>query len=273
MPIAAGGTWDDRSIFTEERFASLHRTYKNAIPYPHLVFDGLFPPQHLEAALDAFAPSSLIDWRSYKTDLMQKAGTAPNSDLPPAAQAYFDTLYSGPFLRFLTRLTGIPNLIPDPSLYGGGMHEVSGGGRFEIHVDFQRHPETRLDNRLAVITYLNHDWREAYGGALELWETEPAHCGARITPQFGTTVVMEQSAIAAHGHPALVRSGLRRRALIAYFYTNGREDAPGPANETTIYIRHGGQNLRQRGQIVLREVLPPRMLSLLKSLNARLRSP
>jgi Rps23 Pro-64 3,4-dihydroxylase Tpa1-like proline 4-hydroxylase len=39
-----------------------------------------------------------------------------------------------------------------------------------MHVDFNQHSVTRLDNRLVFITYLNKNWRSSYGGALELWE-------------------------------------------------------------------------------------------------------
>ena len=72
-------------------------------------------------------------------------------------------------MQRLCAVTGIDDLIVDPTLFGGGMHAMPSGGRFDLHTDFQQHPRTKLDNRLVLITYLNPDWREDYGGMLELW--------------------------------------------------------------------------------------------------------
>jgi 2OG-Fe(II) oxygenase superfamily len=262
-------TWRDIAVLPEEEFLNLIHRYKTAFPYPHLIVENIFPATVLEEVVREFDIVGPITWRSFQSGLQQKRGTTPNTDLPPAAQEYFNLLYSGPFLRFLSRLTGITDLIPDPALFGGGMHEVSEGGRFEIHIDFQRHPQTNLQNRLAVITYLNHDWHLDDGGSLELWSTNPPICGARVIPTFGRTIIMEQSQRAAHGHPALIRPGLRRRALIAYFYTNSPE-ALETADSNTIYISHSGQSLRQRCEIVLRLILPPIVIRGFKSANVLL---
>ncbi len=256
-------------MLSEKEFQALNHRYKTAFPYPHLIVDNLFHATALEEVIREFDVVDPITWRSFQSGLQQKRGTAPNTDLPPAAQEYFNLLYSGPFLRFLSRLTGIVDLIPDPALFGGGMHEVSEGGRFEIHVDFQRHPQTNLHNRVAVITYLNHDWHLDDGGSLELWSMHPPACGARVIPTFGRTIIMEQSQRAAHGHPTLIRPGLRRRALIAYFYTNS-QNVSETADSTTIYIPHSGQSLRQRSEIVLRMILPPIMIRGFKLANALL---
>jgi len=262
-------TWRDIAVLPEEEFQDLVHRYETAFPYPHLIVENIFPAAVLEDVVREFDIDGPITWRSFQSGLQQKRGTTPNTDLPPAAQEYFNLLYSGPFLRFLSRLTGIADLIPDPALYGGGMHEVSEGGRFEIHIDFQRHPQTNLHNRLAVITYLNRDWHLDDGGSLELWSVDPPACGARVIPTFGRTIIMEQSQRAAHGHPALIRPGLRRRALIAYFYTNS-PSALETADNTTIYIPHSGQSLRQRSEIVLRLILPPIVIRGIKSANALL---
>ena len=45
---------------------------------------------------------------------------------------------SAPFLRFLERLTGIDQLIPDPYFIGGGLHQIVPGGKLGIHADFSK---------------------------------------------------------------------------------------------------------------------------------------
>jgi 2OG-Fe(II) oxygenase superfamily len=248
--------------------------YLAARPFPYLVIENLFPAPWLRAILDDYGDGDGLHWKSYNTALQKKKGTEPNSDLPCNIQRYFDFVNSGPFLRLLTGLTGIDHLLPDPTLYGGGLHVVSGEGHFDMHVDFQKHPRTHLNNRLALLTYLNDDWDSAHGGDLELWTMRPPARAVAIVPHFGRTVLMEQSAIAAHGHPAQVRPGLERKAVIAYFYTNGTASSvprDGQARSTTVYIPRPGQSASARLQTTLHNVLPPRAVGVLQKLRRTMR--
>ena len=201
-----------------------------------------------------------------------KLATVPGAALPPAAQAFFDVVYSGGFLRLLSRITGISGLIPDHGLFGGGMHEVPEGGHFQPHVDFRTHPNTGLLNRLAVITYLNPGWRDADGGSLELWQDRPKACVTSIVPVFGRTVIMQQSDQAIHGHPQPVRTGLRRRAVIAYYYTS-KAPADAAARADTRYFASSGQTARQRAEVILRLVSPPLALNVVRAASERIKAP
>lgn len=236
----------------------LRARYLAARPFPHLVIDQLFPAEWLHAILEEYRTCDDLIWKSYDTALQKKKGTAPDSDLPPVMRAYFDFLQSAPFLRLLSEVTGIANLLPDPSLYGGGLHVVSGGGHFDLHVDFQKHPTTGLCNRLVVITYLNEGWEAAYGGNLELWGIKPSVRQVEIVPCFGRTVLMSQSAIAAHGHPSPIRAGMERKSVIAYFYTGGKSGGAlaRSSRSTTVYVRRPGRTLSARLQVLLHDALP-----------------
>ncbi len=127
-----------------------------------------------------------------------KFGTRPNVRLGPGSQAYFDMIHRARFTQFLTAITGIQALVTDPMLHGG-LHEIPVGGKFKVHTDFTRHVDTRLDNRLVLITYLNRGWQDAWGGALELW-TEAA-CVRKVVPVFGRSILFMHSAASLYGHP------------------------------------------------------------------------
>jgi hypothetical protein len=257
--------WPDFPEITDVRRQDLRSDYASAVPFPHVVIDGLFPTEYLRPIAKDFDTAPAATWRDIKSGLQTKRATPPDSALPFQVQQYFDGLNSGPFIRLLSDITGITNLIPDPALHGGGMHEVGEGGAFEIHVDFERHPRTLLDNRLAVITYLNDDWLPADGGSLELWHVKPPRCAAAITPIFGRTVILEQSRLAAHGHPQPIRRGLKRRSVTAYFYTNGRAAASANNCLPTTYIAHNGYSLAQRIELGLRLLVPPIILMSVRS--------
>jgi hypothetical protein len=259
------------NVFGEADYESLGETYRQALPFPHLVIEELFSAESLQAIAQEFNDSSSPEWREFRGALQNKRGTAPGANMPHTAQDYFNFLYSGPFLRFLSRITGINNLIPDPDLYGGGMHEVAVGGRFEVHVDFAKHPRTGLMNRLAVITYLNEEWSPEDGGALELWELTPPRCCATVLPTFGRTVIIEQSERSAHGHPAPVRDGCRRRSVIAYFYTAGMDGEAGSDVLATTYVRHEGYSRLQRAELYFRRITPRFVVKRLKTISKAVR--
>ncbi|NHO31741.1 2OG-Fe(II) oxygenase [Acetobacter sp. LMG 1636] len=194
--------------------------------------------------------------------------TGKPADLPFSAARYFSLVNAPEFIAFLEAVTGIPSLRPDLTLLGGGVHEAGANGHFEIHVDFQKHPSTGLQNRLAVITYLNTDWTEADGGALELWNMKDNRSGATIPPLLGRTVIMGQSPVAAHGYPEPLPGSRPRRALIAYFYSQPDKPA-GAMISTTRYIRRPGMPLSSHLQMTLRDIFPQPIVRSLRQIRSR----
>jgi Rps23 Pro-64 3,4-dihydroxylase Tpa1-like proline 4-hydroxylase len=224
---------------TDENVAALRQQFEDAKPYKHLVIDGLFSPQLLECIHNEFDDVRGADWQRYDTRNEVKMGTKPNSRLGPAAQLYFDTIYSKRFIDFLSRVTGVESLITDPLLYNGGMHKIPTGGRFAVHLDFNKHPVNKLDNRLVFITYLNKDWKPEYGGALQLWNATKDRCEAEVLPVFGRSILMYHSSVSYHGHPDPIRApdGRTRRSVAAYYYSNGRDDEATDKDHTTIFVK------------------------------------
>ncbi|TWT11644.1 2OG-Fe(II) oxygenase [Reyranella sp. CPCC 100927] len=224
------------AMLMDDSIEALGERFRQAQPFKHLVFEGLFEPRLLERIHDEFEFVSRADWERYDNRNERKLGTKPSARLGPAAQLYFDTIYSKRFVDFLGRISGIDGLITDPMLYGGGLHKIPTGGKFAPHVDFNKHPVTRLDNRLVFLTYLNKDWKPEYGGALQLWDVDSDRCTVEVVPEFGRSILFYQSSRSIHGHPDPVRApnGRARRSAAAYFYSNGRGDESTDHYHTTI---------------------------------------
>ena len=68
------------------------------------------------------------------------------------------------------RSAASPYLLPDPKLFGGGLHESRTGATFAVHRDFNRHRHLGLKNEMVFITYLNKGWDPDWGSGLELWD-------------------------------------------------------------------------------------------------------
>jgi Rps23 Pro-64 3,4-dihydroxylase Tpa1-like proline 4-hydroxylase len=168
--------------------------------------------------------------RSVRDDATQACFT-------PYVRFFFAHLNSIFFLGFLSELTGIPDLISDPYFDGAGLHETLPGGWLDVHADFNFHGASFLDRRLNVLVYLNRDWREEWGGALELWNADLSRCGRRVVPAFNRTVVFSTTDASFHGHPDPVRcpGGETRKSLALYYFTTGRPETERTPRHSTIW--------------------------------------
>jgi Rps23 Pro-64 3,4-dihydroxylase Tpa1-like proline 4-hydroxylase len=268
----------DNDVLQHHRMLALqaNNTARNAFasakPFPHIVFEGLFSEAILNGILDEYRDMRGPDWLRYDNRNELKRGSRPNSKLGPAAQAYFNAIHSGPFVEFLSHVTGISGLLPDPTLWSGGLHEVPHGGKFALHIDFNRHPVTLLENRLVFITYLNHGWLPSSGGALELWDPNADKPDAVIQPIFGNSILFYQSPTSWHGHPDPVNApdGGPRRSVAAYYYTNGRSDhMVEAATRTTVVLRNLTRTRREKIDAAIRYVTPPMVFDLARRIRGR----
>ncbi|MCW2778832.1 MAG: hypothetical protein JWN17_2557 [Frankiales bacterium] len=207
------------------RLPELQAAYRTASPWPHLVLDGLVAPALLRAAeaeSRTVDPSSMI---SVPTRRQRKRETGDPALLGPSVRRLLEALEGPEWTAFVSRLTGVGQLVADPSRFAAGLHETAPGGYTLVHTDFSTHPTTGLHHRTNTLLYLNEGWQDAWGGSLELWPTSMRAVGRRVLPQSGTVVVWETGPHTPHALPEPVASpdGRSRLALAAYHY------APVPA--------------------------------------------
>ena len=107
------------------------------------------------------------------------------------------------------------------------MHELKDGGFLNIHCDFNKDPKMKLDRRINVLIYLNHDWQSQYGGALELWDKDMKNCVQKIQPIFNRMVIFNTTNFSFHGNPDKIKlsdKSKSRKSIALYYYSNGRPD-------------------------------------------------
>jgi hypothetical protein len=242
---------------------SVRSQLQAAHPFAHVVVQDWFNPVLLELVRGEFPTGARDTWKTEFNQHARVERSKSDSVLGPASQLYFSILNSRHFVGVLSYLTGVADLLPDPYLVGGGLHETLPGGRFGIHTDFDRHPSTALHNEMIVITYLNPGWQPQWHGALELWDAKQAECRAKIEPEFGRTVLMLHGNTHFHGHshPLTPPPGVTRKSVAAYYYSNrfAREDRGEPMVSNFLFPSRA-----ERIKAIAKQWLPPVLLGVAK---------
>jgi Rps23 Pro-64 3,4-dihydroxylase Tpa1-like proline 4-hydroxylase len=200
----------------------LSKLYRENQPFPHIRLTEFLDPQTAHAVSSEFPTNGTEAWTQYKHRNENKLGMAKRERFPPHLGAVADELNSERFASWLSQLTGIPELIPDPSLEGGGLHQSRRGGFLNIHTDFSMHHYRKnWRRRVNVIIYLNPGWKDEWGGALEFWEQSMQRCAAKYPPLLNHAVIFTTDERSLHGFPDPLRcpEDASRNSLAFYYYT------------------------------------------------------
>ncbi len=234
-------TFIDKTAEDLKKFGEENRdAYLNANPFPSIYFDNFFNAQRLKEVLEEFPDLTKNPDLKFNDANQIKLASKGEYKFGAHTKAFMHFLNSQPFLEFLSAISGIENLIPDPYFDGGGCHQIQRGGMLKIHADFNKHPKTKLDRRLNVLVYLNEDWQEEYGGHFELWDKEMKGCQTRILPLFNRMAMFSTTTNSYHGNPNPLTCPPERtrKSLALYYYTNGRpeeEVVDGMEDHNTVF--------------------------------------
>jgi Rps23 Pro-64 3,4-dihydroxylase Tpa1-like proline 4-hydroxylase len=210
---------------------NLSKQYQGNRPFPHVLLKDFLNPQMAYAIATEFPPPTTDAWVQYKHHNENKLGLNKRSLFPRNLGEVVDELNSAEFVAWLSVLTGIPNLVPDPSLEGGGLHQSGPGGFLNVHTDFtMHHYHKHWRRRVNLILYLNEGWREEWGGSIELWDRQMKSCGAKFPPIFNHALIFNTDEGSFHGfpEPLLCPANVSRKSLALYYYTveqNGKTAA------------------------------------------------
>jgi hypothetical protein len=218
------------ALFPYEKWSvevgKLAKRYRENWPCPHILLQNFIDPSAASAMAKEFPKPLSIEWTQYKHANENKLGMAKRELFPPAIGAVTDELNSPDFVTWLSELTGIQNLIADPMLEGGGLHQSGRGGYLNVHTDFSMHHfHKNWHRRVNLILYLNPGWNEKWGGSIELWErsreNKVARCAAKYPPLLNHALIFTTDERSLHGFPDPLTcpEGESRKSLALYYYT------------------------------------------------------
>ena len=217
---------------------NLSGDYCFAEPFPHIVIDNFLPEALIDKIISNFPTEKLENDVVFD---MGYAGLHKRQIMPAECNRFIREVFgffnSLPIVQFLESLTTIPSLIPDPHYIGGGFHETSKGGKLGIHADFRINETLHLDRRINAIIYLNEDWKEEYGGHLELWDRKMQGIVHTVAPIYNRCVIFNTDADSFHGHPDPLTTpdGVTRRSIALYYYTASKRIYEDTVAHSTMY--------------------------------------
>ena len=242
----------DRPLIRPLDVAALTAQYQRAEPFPFFVIEGFLEPSfaaEVAAAYPTFETAKAMGFAFNAVNERKKVQVTERARFPDAVGRLSDALASPAFLASLGAVTGIPNLLWDRQLFGGGIHVTGPHGRLDVHVDFnvlEHHGEAKLYRRLNLLLYLNPEWNEEWGGQVEFWDRDVKTCVQTYLPSLNRCVVFETSEISYHGvAPLTCPAHEVRRSFAAYYYTTEPANAEAPAAHSTIFRARPDERMRQ----------------------------
>lgn len=199
--------------------------FTEAHPFPYIYFDGLFDPAMIDTIHRQFRDLPDDYWEKNNDqgiEVKWRSKWKSEYSIPEPAREIVRFLNSGIFLKSLSKLTGIPNLIPDPYYTGGGFNLIQRGGYLDVHADGNWHDAMRVHRRLNLLLYLNSGWKREWGGELNFYDANAENVEAAVEPYGNRMAIFETHDFSYHGHPEPLQcpEGEGRTSIILYYYTS-----------------------------------------------------
>jgi len=178
----------------------LNNIFVGTPPFPMIVLDNFLPNQ---TALDLEREVDLIPkihWREFtrRGSFMQECNKMEHA---PKAQNLVNQLHSSLGMKWLTGLTGIKDLLPDPYLTGAAYSVSFKNNTLKMHTDFNWNDQLKLHRMLSLIIYLNSEWKEEWGGHLNFNDFNNQHTVQSVLPKFNRAVIWRYHKRGFHGFP------------------------------------------------------------------------
>jgi hypothetical protein len=202
---------------------ALRDQYQGASPVPWFKIDNFLKPEFATACADAFPTYDQVQKLGTTFTNVNEKGkfqVTDSSKFPTALKQMEELLNGRDFLDLIEHVTGIPSLLADEKLVGGGLHATGARGHLDVHLDFNYMEDRKLYRRLNILVYLNRNWQQDWGGEFELWDADVKVRHQHFLPLFNRCVMFETNEVSFHGVNAVMcPPGEARKSFAAYYYT------------------------------------------------------
>ncbi|HUI58484.1 MAG TPA: 2OG-Fe(II) oxygenase [Bryobacteraceae bacterium] len=182
---------------------------------PSFVCDNLLPPAYAQAIYKAFPSTERLVLKKTLGQLKYVGYQMSAYDplLEEAVYAFQDPRVVN-LIASITRITG---LLPDERLYAGGVSLMAQGHYLNPHLDNSHDRDRQNYRALNLLYYVTPDWRDDYGGHLELWDNGPGQPQRTLHSRFNRLVVMRTDERSWHSVSPVIHAAYRCCVSNYYF--------------------------------------------------------
>ena len=202
------------------RVEKYSKEFKSNSPCPYIVIDNFLAKDSANKVLGNFKINEHWINKSFVNNY-KKYLLVDRKYMDKNCNEIFEELNSRKFINILIKITGINDIFLDPTLDGGGLHQVFNGGLLNVHTDFNTHLVEKTWRRvLNILIFLNHNWIDEYNGKLEFWDEKAEKKVKSISPIFNRCVIFKTDKKSFHGHPEKLNLPLNmsRKSIAGYYF-------------------------------------------------------
>ena len=238
-------------LFQPEIISEMQATF-NEHGYRRIVIDNFLNPEIADLIYDNFPTEDQMR-RHYKGLNEQKSEGSSFDKYHPAFEETRQSIMSSEWSSVLDQITHFKGLVLPDDHRGSGVHQGFDGSFLDIHVDFNVHPVLDLHRRLNLLIYMNKDWKDEYGGHLEIWNEDVSECIEVISPDFNRCVIFATTEDSYHGYDKMnLPEGQSRKSIFSYYYTPVEDRSKVKYHDTKFKARPTDTKMKKT-QTVIKE--------------------
>jgi Rps23 Pro-64 3,4-dihydroxylase Tpa1-like proline 4-hydroxylase len=198
---------------------------------PSFAIDGLLPVEIATAVYRAFPPPTAMVLKKTLGQLKYVGYQMDRYD--PLLEETIYAFQDPRVLELVSRITAIPQLLPDENLYAGGISLMERGHYLNPHLD-NSHDIQRTNYRvLNLLYYVTPGWRDEFGGHLELWDSGPGNPQRTLHSRFNRLVAMQTDERSWHSVSEVAHEG--NRCCVSNYYFSPRPVGQDAAYHVTSF--------------------------------------
>jgi hypothetical protein len=203
----------------EAAIKQLSIDFQNGFPYKHIVLDNFLKPEIAQSLYENFPAVDKL--HKHYDGLNEKKSEGSNfEDFHPVFGQLRQEVMSAQMGKWMEKVTGINGVFVTDDKLGTGLHQGGNGSFLDIHVDFSIHHLKNVHRRLNMLIYLNGNWKEEYGGGMEMWNADMSKMEKMVMPLLNRCLIFETNQISYHGYSKInLPEGETRKSFYTYFYT------------------------------------------------------
>lgn len=203
---------DDNKAILSKQFAAS----KDAIGY--LFIDDLLPE---EIAVELYKVFPKKEEMVLKKSIKEDKFVAVQMNLyNPLLEEIIYAFQDAKVVNLIGEICEIEALVPDEYLYAGGLSMMGNKQFLNPHLDNSHDKDRQRWRVLNLLYYITPDWKEEYGGNLELWPDGLQKNQITIHSKFNRLVIMVTHNQSLHSVSPVIFDGLRCCISNYYFSKN-----------------------------------------------------